>query len=386
MARSGNWSDITIISRSREQGTNCNNLKPARDPTNRRSLKSMSWNRPNGKRPFVLATSMSASSSSRDRGTQRIWQGSSQYIDTFFGDSLGISANTSSAERSLALDYASYLAVERLYGQLGSVDLSETLVEAKQTAKMTSLANTMYNMTGEAIGRFGLAKVVASGYLYMNFGVKPLVSDIFNTLETIDRQASRIYTIKCGNTQWYRARASSNDLGSSYRGKVTVRYSCKFRSGKLDSLSNYTSMDPAYIAWTALPWSWFADYIYNIGGYLRQMEKRALYNTAFLGGSRSVKTIENGDIISGIRDYNIGNYPCLKPYHLINDVTQKVENYSRSPMSVLPAAQKPRFSLDLSSGQLMNTAAAITGLLAGEKFDYRADYHEDGKRKKKRTL
>lgn len=317
---------------------------------------------PNGVKPFINPTAMTARNERYSPNAFRRWQGSSQYIDDRWGESPTYSTSMSSAASAASAISAS-IATERFYDQLTQVDLSETLVEAKQIARMGNLADTVYQMTKAAKGRFGLTKVISAGWMWANYGVKPIVNDMYQCLDLIDRQAKKPVQVKSGATHTFYFEALSNPLGQRGRGSVTTRLQASFTVGHFGGLSNMTSMDPAYIAWTALPWTFITDYVYNVGGYLRQMELRALFNTGFQNGTVSTRVSANGTVNSGLGDFNPGNFPCKKPYFDFASQSQSYETYSRTILGGLPPIMKPQFNLDLTSTRLLNVAAALGSLL-----------------------
>lgn len=321
-------------------------------------------NAPNGSKPFINPTAMAARNERYAPNAFRRWQGTSQYIDDRWGESPTYST-TFLTRRSDASAISAAIATERFYDQLTQVDLSETLVEAKQIARMGNLADTVYQMSKKAVDRFGLAKVIGAGWMWANFGVKPIVNDMYQCLDLIDRQAKKPIQVKAGATQTFYFEASSNPLGQRGQGRVTTRLQASFTVGHFGGLSNMTSMDPAYIAWTALPWTFITDYVYNVGGYLRQMELRALFNTGFVNGTVSTRTSANGVINQGQGDFNPGNFPCKKPYFDFASQSMSYEEYSRTILGSLPPVMKPQFNLDLSSQRLYNVAAALTSLFDG---------------------
>lgn len=317
---------------------------------------------PTGSYPFHSPTAMTAHDSTRGGNeTFKRWAGSSQEVFDLWGDAIEGTPTDASSNLLEARDLASQRAYDRLYEQLTAVDLSETFAQSRATAKTVNLAQTIHDMTRTAIGRFGLTRVIGAGFMWANFGVKPLVNDIYTIASDCSRAVKKPFTVKAGNMQRYEIKAIDNPT-SRANGSVHVRINCKFQTGAFDSLSNLTSMDPAYILWTSLPWTFISDYIYNIGGYLRQMELQALYNTAFLSGTESARISQKGLAQSGFARKT--GWSCKDPYFQYTNNDMSLERYERGVLPGLPSPRPPRFNLDLKSNQLLNVAAALSSLLA----------------------
>lgn len=324
---------------------------------------------PNGVFPFFQPTAMAASREIRGGGEFfHEWQGTSQYIDDRWGKPMNPVPNDFSSRRAEARNIARYEAYQKVYDKLTSMDLSETLVQAKQTAKMVGLAQTVADLTKTAVGRFGITKAISAGYMWTQFGVKPLVNDMFGLLELTSRQVKKPFTVSAGNTQRFKITPVTNPYGHQPEAQITYRVSATFETGAFDSLSNITSMDPAYIAWTAIPFTFISDYFYNIGGYLRQMELAALYNTAFTHGCESARVHSRGMLTSAFN--RTTGWQCKTPYLQIHTSEVNYDFYERGVLAGFPTPMPPQFKLDLGSSQMTNIAAVIAQGLGGNPCKY----------------
>lgn len=316
---------------------------------------------PNGTWPFFLPTFMSAARFSRGGNEWfSIWRGSSQYIEDQFGQPAEEVETDFSARRAEARDTARYQAYVKFFEKLEGIDLSETIVQAGSVAKTVNLASTIAAMTKQAAGRFGLTRVISAGWMWKNYGVEPLVSDMYSILSTQAREVKKPFVIKAGNTTRFTVSPRERAITTA-SGKVTYRVNCTFEVGAFDSLAQITSLDPAYIAWTALPWTFISDYFFNIGGYLRQMELAALYNTAFMHGCESAKTEVNGQVMLG-HSVKTG-WPCKTPYFQHHRSGIDTQQYERGIIGGISPPGPPRFNCDLGSSQLLNIAAALGSFL-----------------------
>lgn len=353
------WAPQLLVS-----GASCSNVS-TQAMLERKFLVSRYRAAPNGVWPFYLPTFMAAEETQRSQSEQFAqWRGSSQEIGLVQGTTSGGVPNDFGLQVANSRDRARYKALERLYEKLTDIDISETAVQAKAVQKTVNIAESIADLTKKAVGRFGLTRVIANGWMWTNYGVKPLVNDMFAAVEHVSRQVSKPFTLKAGYTEHFVVTPNVNPL-STVKGTMTCRVQATLKAGAFDSLSSMTSMDPAYIAWTALPWTFISDYFYNIGGYLRQMELQALYNTAFLHGCQSEKITANGMLMSG--KAHATGWSCYTPFmnyaqHSLND-----NYYSRGVISSLPGPMPPQLDLDLKSNELLNIAAALGSFLTTGK-------------------
>ncbi len=321
---------------------------------------------PNGTAPYFFAPTFMAAAREIRGGNESFkeWQGSSQYVDDRWGAPINPVPNDFGLRRAEAREQARYQAYQKMYSNLTNLDISETVAQLKSVKQTVDIAETIGDLTRKAAGRFGITRVIANGWMWANFGVKPLVSDMFGILENTSRQVLKPFTISCGNTQPFRVSANVNGREAT-ECKLTYRVSATFKSGAFDSLSNITSMDPAYIAWTALPWTFISDYFYNVGGYLRQLELNALYNTAFLHGCESAKVSGRGYVMSSFPRKT--GWSCMDPYVQHHRSEINLEIYERGVLEGLPTPSPPQFNLDLGSSSLLNIAAVLGSFMSNGK-------------------
>jgi hypothetical protein len=365
MSRNFNRSKYESTSYMYTEAVNCEKMYTSSYNGDQREQSNEYRSAPNGVWPFFSPTAMTASRRARSATEQFArWHGTSQYIAYTRGMPVEGVPNTLSTCVGEARDLARYKATESLYSKLTDMDISETLVEARSVQKTINLAETIADLTRKAVGRFGITRVLSNGWMWTNYGVKPIVNDIFGLMEHTSRQVQKPFTIRAGHTEHYTVEPTSNPL-SRATGHLTYRLTATLKSGAFDQLSQVTSMDPAYIAWTSLPWTFITDYFYNIGGYLRQLELQALYNTAFLHGTSSEKWTANGMLTSG---YEIKTgWSCVTPFYNMTQESLNQSYYTRFPLYSLPVVQTPRVNLELGSGQLMNIAAALGSFLSTGK-------------------
>lgn len=307
---------------------------------------------------------------------------------------LASSAGVTSALLEKAIGEANQIAqenwVNNLYDSIrgqDSSDLASSAVEA-QVQRTTTNVHRLQKLADEAsanadrnfarangarvggrvmyskrpIDRSPATRQIAQSWLSMKFRWMPIVNDIYN----IVREATGTMTRKGFVITAYGSGSSSVDPftllvdGQSYgrvtpRSQVSVTCRGKFRfvvNTAGDMLARLTSLDPAVIAWNAVPYSFVVDWVFDVGGYLRDLETRAMYASAFKGGYVSTRTrLSAGVSYSG--KSTAGNIYI----HCNSDVTYK--RMSRAVYATLPRPESPKLNLGLSSHQLFNAAALL---------------------------
>jgi len=141
------------------------------------------------------------------------------------------------------------------------------------------------------------SKALSNDFLALNFGIKPLVEDLYKTVEVLkDSDLQKISLI-------YRSTGACIDSISSLVGqngslktsivlqkKVKICYSLEYEVSSPIGLfsSNLGLTNPAYIAWDAVPFSFIVDWIYPIGSFLSSLD--AEYGLNFVGGTKTTIT------------------------------------------------------------------------------------------------
>lgn len=262
------------------------------------------------------------------------------------------------------------------------IDWSVTLGQGAQVGSMVQKAMATAAMTARAARRFDFraarraynamregnasrqARALGGKWLEYQYGWKPLAQDIYNTATELMRDFSTLVVVEARKTQQTQ-KENVDWLNGLYAIPVaqdaSFRCHMKFRfkpsSSATSLISNFTSMNPASIAWELVPYSFVVDWFYDLGGYMRNLETSLLMGNRFVDGfittsskiSHTVKcSIHGVDIGSGFKGNIEGN-----GYH---EVTTLV----RSPQLSMPFPRAPVFKSDLGSGRLLNAAALLS--------------------------
>ena len=145
--------------------------------------------------------------------------------------------------------------------------------------------------------------------------------------------------------------------------KVRCEISVKLKpnNSRVSALASYTSLNPASMLWEAMPYSFVVDWVYNLGGYLRNLETALVYCNQFVDGyvtygekTESIWTQKwSGTYASSNRiyDYSGGWTRTMKD-------RQKLYSY--------PFPRFPVLNPELGTGRLLNAAALLSQFLTGK--------------------
>lgn len=279
-------------------------------------------------------------------------------------------------------------AASSLYDKVrNQIDLSVSIAEAGQTRKMFGQYRTpaSYETWNKYSKRFGskIATLVdlasrlrpkewANKWLEYQYGWRPLVNDIYETGKQLMDFHTFSYVRVVGTASVSANKAATNVVaGSGYPGsgiivsdrtvrrarcKIVCEY--KMSQSRLQSLSNYTSLNPVSIAWELLPYSFVVDWVLNVGGYLRSLESSMLFQDQFVRGWSSTGQL----IESNAQVY--GSYmPPGGSYTESGSAFQRDVVQSRSILSSTPRPYFPSVSAKLGWQRAVSGAALLSQFL-----------------------
>lgn len=127
-----------------------------------------------------------------------------------------------------------------------------------------------------------LTKKLSNNYLAYQFGVQPLISDIYASVEILNNPGlgADIIAIRTNSTKF----VSINKDGQHINGRLNRSYVYYFgvTSDVSRSLNSLGIFNPAEIAWEVLPWSFVFDWILPIGAYISSLT--SLAGVEFISG------------------------------------------------------------------------------------------------------
>lgn len=229
--------------------------------------------------------------------------------------------------RNSALASAEAAATSRLHEMVkdASAHIGNIVAERAQTLGLVSSAvkalstflegkRSLLSLLKSAAGS---PKEIADATLAIQFGVRPLISDVHEAAVGLAKALS-------GPPPTIRAKGSGRGEASSlvqytgnggtstyrqdYSCKVKVSYTMEFTVGNsvLSGLSQWGLVNPAEIAWELTPWSFAIDWVLPIGGWISSLTSDA--GLSFVRGVKVVTVTETTKISvrhSGKRFSNI---------------------------------------------------------------------------------
>lgn len=248
----------------------------------------------------------------------------------------------------------------------GSLNLAVDLAQAGSTVKMLKVTDELKSYAESFVRRFGVIKVGSKAWLTFTYGIKPLVSSIFGA-------ADESLRLVINRLMRFRARASDTYTPTGIRVptlwgvleypiqtaaiKRSVTIGVHVRTAGFD-LQRWTSMNPLVIAWELLPFSFVADWVFNVGQYLNNMEAGLHGANEFVSGYRT--QLQVGDVAFQWVDEAVP--PGAVSQHSFHRGANWHCGISRQVLGKYPMPTPPSFSVDMGSSRMLS-AAALLGVL-----------------------
>jgi hypothetical protein len=259
-------------------------------------------------------------------------------------------------------------AIDKFFSQLGGETNAAASMAEAVSAKVSANSNVIVSAINdrrrfESFSR-RLVRTSSAAYLLNAFGIQPALGEIFGA---IDNARSTLETkFRVTATSSVSERTNGNypftTLGNTGNGRFNASSSgrCKvsmwFKVNPLAWMARATSLDPAVIAWELLPYSFVVDYVYNVGGYLRNLEIAAQYGSSFMSGYKTVTSLSHQSF-QPPRQVGASFSQAVVGYGTA--CTEVKKTLIRVGFGSLPRPQAPQFDCDLGSGQLLNCAALL---------------------------
>lgn len=259
------------------------------------------------------------------------------------------------------MDEAYNKAVSRLNDQVrGSLDLSVSLLESSSTVRMIrAIGNWNRWFRGFGYKRW------AKEWLGYTYGWKPLLTDIYNACDELQRTAdNKLVFDAAGNSQlpdidkseWVihgRPFLMNHEVQSS---KCGVRFRVKMKVPRSNAdIARWTSLNPLSMLWETLPYSFVVDWFYDVGGYMRDFETAMRYSSAFESGFVTY--------LSACTVGSRGTYFSAVPGQVVNgtvEARRRYINFSRQILYQYPFPRAPVVNTDLSWKRLVSAAALLS--------------------------
>lgn len=260
-------------------------------------------------------------------------------------------------------------ALDDLYEAVrGSIDLAIDLLERESTMKMVKPAGTIAHTFVNVVNTIRRIKrdpkvgldVASNLWLQYTYGIKPLVSTMYGFMEAFTKpQRGRVKV---------RGRASEHDeftrlggtAGTTMKSFINDSARCEhvaWLNLKPDFLLDYgslSSLNPASIAWELVPYSFVADWVFDIGGYLRNLESAMMYNRFYEMGystQTSRRFVDSYYLFDGV----VSNNRITSSGHGNSTGVKKL----RQPNGLPPFPHWPVFNCDLGWRRLLSGASLM---------------------------
>lgn len=278
-------------------------------------------------------------------------------------------------------------ALSRMYEKLrGDVDLSIDAFQARQNGvmfnKRFAQARRVFTMAAPkalwAIGglystfRRSNPRDWGSLWLEWTYGWKPLAKDLYGSMENMilaSKQGSgvsghpiKVTATEVGDERVIKSYDAVNGteldklIFSKYQSRIVAFY--VLTTGGLNSVANYTSLNPVSITWELIPYSFVVDWFINVGGYLRNLESGLLYNSDFSYGYRSQRYTK-----SEVHEVAGGN----AAYSAVATGSSLTRGFNRFVLTGSPLPRPPSFNPKLGTERLLNGAALLSQQLRSLK-------------------
>lgn len=214
-------------------------------------------------------------------------------------DSARLKGKALSKLKNQQVDLAMALATRRSTTDLLASNAAK-LAKAWGQARQRNFAGAAKTLGIRSSVRPG-TKSVSSGWLQLQFGWMPLMSDIYGAyqeLSTVQPKAGQLVVLRVSDREAGSTQTKSNyyPYGSTYGGvEMNIRqtwtrtvkqsYWWKLDVESLHALSRNGLTDPLVVAWDLVPFSFVADWLVPVGQYLRNCTASAGFT--YLGGSQT---------------------------------------------------------------------------------------------------
>lgn len=137
-------------------------------------------------------------------------------------------------------------------------------------------------------------------------------------------------------------------IESHYSSRLVCFYAVA--NSRLNSIANYTSLNPVSIVWELIPYSFVVDWFTNVGGYLRNLESSLLYGSDFAYGYRSDLSVQH-ETQGAAGGNNAYSEVAAGDYLLVT--------FRRSILNASPTPRFPSFNPKLGTTRLLSAASLL---------------------------
>lgn len=313
-------------------------------------------------------------------GTQR-WWGNDPSISP-------LNQSPSSSEFSEPYEVLYDRAMGKIYDQLrGKSEVVVDLLESAKTLRMIRASTRLVSGVGTVLdwiardmrrnqhrGQRAL-DLVTGKWLEYSYGWMPLVNSVYDAFETLSREQTsevrRIVARSGRRRETSRIRMTWGNAYGEYPAQEEMINSDRlvlcydFDLRDTNKLWDWTSLNPATIAWELLPFSFVADWFVSVGDSLRQLENWWLYRNKFLRGYDThtrlwyaERTINHVQLQTSTM--SSGGYLLEK---VVGERWWSLRYKNRRVRTSLPVPGGPRFRVKLGAEKCLSAAALLQQLV-----------------------
>lgn len=221
------------------------------------------------------------------------------------------------------------------------------------------------------------SKTAANMWLELQYGWKPLLSDIYGSMVTLhendlDEPERYRYTIKKRRQKAYRVRYGEGLGGIHEEGFYEGTLSCFVRldyvklNPPASAAASLGVLNPAELTWELLPYSFVVDWFLPVGDYLSTLDADTGFR--YLGGSKTFRWETHqygGKMVRENWSETGTKYP--PQFWWGTGGTRDYKSVVRTPYSSSPVARFPGFKNPLTGMHAANALALIRGAFGGHK-------------------
>lgn len=214
-------------------------------------------------------------------------------------------------------------------------------------------------------------KATAQFWLELQYGWKPLVQDLYGSVELLHRKVSTTATVKRASgkasitlsDRWQPTGFTHTWFESQtlYSVKYIVRY--KITDQETRTLQQLGVINPIELAWNLLPYSFVVDWFLPIGNWLQSWS--STIGTTFLDGCVDTKEIYWSSRLDNGRRLESPGHQLTYDFAFAG--SQRNFTFKRTPINDYPLARMPHFKNPLSTYHIANALALITTFISQRK-------------------
>jgi len=202
----------------------------------------------------------------------------------------------------------------------------------------------------------------ANAWLELQYGWKPLLSDLYGACEFHANQQWRVprmreTSVQSNHKEWTDGGSLGPDFDKLivYSLDTTVRYTIYFSETDAQPLAALGLVNPLAVAWELVPYSFVVDWFIPVGTYLTQLG--ATSGLQFIKGCKTVFIRANATATYSGKSYNVGDW-SYRNYDSTRESVQRI-SCSRTALGSFPSPAIPRFKSPYSHLHAANAIALL---------------------------